>query len=410
MVVLPEHGLLAGDVGRGQQLEEHVAPRHRRVGQRRQVGLLQPRQPGRLLAIHLVERRLGEQANGHLCHKYFTVEDAGRAVAGDLADDGRLQVPLVEDGLDGLLAPGLDRHQHSLLGLGQHDLVGGHALLAAGHVAQVDPEAAAALRNHLHGRAGETGGAQVLHGDDMVRRRDLQTRLDEALLQERIADLDRGAQLALFLEGARGQPRRAVNAVAAGVGPHQHELRAGEGGRRGDEAVGVEQADAHGVDQRVLRVAVGEDDLAADVGDAQAVAVAGDAAHDALEQVPVPWLGQRAEAQRVHQRDGTGAHGEDVPDDAADASGRALVGLDGRRVVVRLDLHRDGQAATDVDDAGVLLAGRHQHARAGGGEAAQQGLGVLVAAVLAPQRAEHAQLDVVGLPSQPLDDDLVLGP
>ena len=67
-----------------------------------------------------------------------------------------------------------------------------------------------------------------------------------------------------------------------------------------------------------------------------------------------------AEAQRVHHRDRAGAHGEDVADDAADAGRRALVGLDEARVVVRLDLERDGEALADVDDAGVLAdAGEH---------------------------------------------------
>ena len=67
---------------------------------------------------------------------------------------------------------------------------------------------------------------------------------------------------------------------------------------------------------------------------------------------------ERAEAQRVHQRDRPGAHGEDVAEDAADAGGRALVGLDGRRVVVALDADGGGDAVADVDHAGVLARAR----------------------------------------------------
>ena len=70
---------------------------------------------------------------------------------------------------------------------------------------------------------------------------------------------------------------------------------------------------------------------------------------DALEQVAGARVVERAEAQRVHQRDRPRAHREDVADDAADAGGRALVGLDRRRVVVALDAHRDREAVADVD-------------------------------------------------------------
>ena len=61
-----------------------------------------------------------------------------------------------------------------------------------------------------------------------------------------------------------------------------------------------------------------------------------------------------AEAQRIHDGDGTRAHGEDVAQDAANPGGRALEGLDERRMIVRLDLEGAGPAIADVDDAGVL--------------------------------------------------------
>jgi hypothetical protein len=63
---------------------------------------------------------------------------------------------------------------------------------------------------------------------------------------------------------------------------------------------------------------------------------------------------RRAEAQRVHRRDGPRAHGEDIAQDAADAGGRALVGLDVGGVVVALHLEDDAIAVADIDDAGVL--------------------------------------------------------
>jgi len=62
-------------------------------------------------------------------------------------------------------------------------------------------------------------------------------------------------------------------------------------------------------------------------------------------------VGNRPERQRVHGANRPRAHGKDVAHDAADARGRALERLDRARMVVRLDLERDGQSIADVNDA-----------------------------------------------------------
>ena len=90
--------------------------------------------------------------------------------------------------------------------------------------------------------------------------------------------------------------------------------------------------EAHGVDEGVAGVGGGEGDFAADGGDAEAVAVAADAGDDAFEEALVAGLVEGAEAEGVEEGDGAGAHGDDVADDAADAGGCALVGLDGAGV------------------------------------------------------------------------------
>src|ERR1700760_1696268 len=113
--------------------------------------------------------------------------------------------------------------------------------------------------------------------------------------------------------------------------------------------------DAHTerVDERVPRVAGVEVQLPADVGQAQAVAVEGDAAdHAGQHPAGVGGVG-RAEPQRVHDRHRPGPHGQDVADDAADPGGRTLVGLHVGRVVVGLDLERDRVTVADVDHPGV---------------------------------------------------------
>ena len=119
-----------------------------------------------------------------------------------------------------------------------------------------------------------------------------------------------------------------------------------------------------------------------------------DAAHRPAE-APVG----RAEAQAVEERDRPRPHRDDVAEDSPDPGGRALEGLDGRGVVVALDLERDGLVAAHVDHAGVLTRALEHHL-ALGREAAQQECRVLVSAVLRPEEREDRELEVVRLPLQ----------
>ena len=137
-----------------------------------------------------------------------------------------------------------------------------------------------------------------------------------------------------------------------------------------DDVGGLRDAETEDVHERVARVAGLERDLAADGGNADAVAVPGDAGDDAFEQAPGPGCVEVAEPQRVHQRDGPRAHREDVADDPADAGRRALIRLDERRMVVRLDLEDGGEPFADVDGAGIL-ARPLQHLGTLGGQGAQ---------------------------------------
>ena len=146
------------------------------------------------------------------------------------------------------------------------------------------------------------------------------------------------------------------------------------------------------------RVGVVEDGVAADGGDADAVAVVADPADRAVELAA-----GLAEAEAVEERDRARAHGDDVAQDAADARRGALEGLDRRGMVVALDLEGDRLPVAEVDHARVL-ARALQHARALGGQAPEQERRVLVAAVLRPEEREDAQLEVVRrAPEQRLD-------
>ena len=202
---------------------------------------------------------------------------------------------------------------------------------------------------------------------------ELQRRLDQQLARERIADLDARAHGGRAIVERRAREHgRTTDAVAPGRRAEQHGHRAG---RRRDRARDIPSArtdaDAHHVDQRVARVGRVEGQLAAHGRYPDAVAVAADAAHDAVDESPRAPIVGPAELERVEQRDWPRAHGDDVAQDAADAGRGALVWLDRARVVVRLDLEGDGQPIADAHDARVL-ARAGEHIAAGGGQRAQE--------------------------------------
>jgi hypothetical protein len=102
-----------------------------------------------------------------------------------------------------------------------------------------------------------------------------------------------------------------------------------------------------------------------------------------------------AETQRVHVGDRARAHGEDVAQYAADAGGRALVGLDVTGVVVALHLEDGGLAVADVDHAGIL-ARPLDHLGTAGRQLSQMHFRALVRAMLRPHDREDAELGQVG--------------
>src|SRR5207248_452392 len=125
------------------------------------------------------------------------------------------------------------------------------------------------------------------------------------------------------------------------------------------------------VDERVLFVARVVARAAAEVRHPDGVAIASDAGGDAAAQVAGAGALGRPEAERVEDGAGARAGSDDVAEDAADAGGSALVGLDAARMVVAIDLERHGPAVADIDDAGVR-AGSGEDARAAARQLAEQ--------------------------------------
>jgi hypothetical protein len=151
-----------------------------------------------------------------------------------------------------------------------------------------------------------------------------------------------------------------ADAVPPGRRAEQHGEVADAAGLAQHEALDRQCAQAEHVHERVFGVDLVEHRLAPDGGHAHGVAVTGYAVDDALGDPAAAGVVERPEAERVHDGDGSGPHREDVAEDAAHPGGRALVGLDGGRVVMALDADGGGDTVAHVHHAGVLT-GAHKH-------------------------------------------------
>ncbi len=402
VVLLPDPALRR-HVGAGDDLQYGVVPAFGRRHFRRVEARLQFRlDPRAVIQGRVVEQR-GQR---HVADHIAVVLQHQMAGVGRLADNGEVQSPFLEDAIADIFKAGLQHGQHPLLAFRQHHLIGGHAGFALGHLVQIQLDADAALARHLDGRRGQARRAHVLNGGHGARSHQLQRGFDQQLLGEGVADLHRGALgVRLIVELGRGHGG-AVDAVAAGLGAEIDHVVARFRRGRIIDFIGAGQADAHGVDQDVAVVALVEVRLARNGRHADAVAIAADAADHALDQTLRLLMRRIAEAQGVQQGHRARAHGEDVAHDAAHARRRTLIGFDVGGVVVALHLEDAGVAVVDVDHAGVL-AGAADDALARHRELHQLLLGRLVGTMLGPHDREDAQLDLVGLAAQPVQQDLI---
>src|SRR5260370_15448655 len=87
---------------------------------------------------------------------------------------------------------------------------------------------------------------------------------------------------------------------------------------------------------------------------AEGIAVPADAGDHTGDEMPGLRMRGRAEGERIETGDRPRAHGKDVAQNAADARGGALIGLDVARMVVAFHLEHDREPVTDIDDAGAL--------------------------------------------------------
>ena len=401
MVVLGPDPRPPAEVRAPHQRQERLRRVHRRHGPERRRG--RGGHPRPVVLRRRPRQRLERQIGLHL-----PAQRHDEAVLGDrLAHHGEIEVPLVEHRprLRLLLRP--QHHQHPLLALGQHHLVGGHPRLAHRHPVEVEPDPEVPLVPHLHRRAGQPRRAHVLDRDDRAGRHQLQARLHQPLLGEGVAHLhrrplllDRGVEL-----GRRhGRP---ADPVPPGLRPEIDHRHPHARGRRVEDGIGLREPRREGVDQAVAVVGRMEPELAADGRHPEGVPVAADPRDHPVHQAPRPRMRGLAEGERVHRRDRPRPHGEDVAQDAAHPGRRALIGLDVGGVVVALHLEDQRLPVADVDDAGVLPRPA-DHLAPGGRQRPEPLLRRLVRAVLVPHRREDPELGQRRRPPDQVEDALVL--
>ena len=341
------------------------------------------------------------------------VADDEVLAGGDLTNLSAGNVPVRTDFLELLHVLRGHHGAHALLGLGGEDLRGGHVLGAQRHVVEVDLHATVTGGSQLGRGAGQARTAQVLDADDDAGLVQVQAALDEDLFCKRVTDLH-GWELALrtVLEGVRCQHGHAANAVQASARAEEHHLVARSRGKGQFEILHLQGTHAQGVNQRVSRIGLVENGFTTNVGQAQAVAVVRNTVDNTGENALGIGGISRAETQLVHHGDGASAHGHDVADDAAHASGRALMRLHVRGVVVALNTEGHGVAVSDVDHTSVLTnASENLRSHLLGHcftEVAQVRLGRLVGAMLRPHHGVHGQLGVGRTAAQNLADAGVL--
>src|SRR6185437_12499417 len=96
-------------------------------------------------------------------------------------------------------------------------------------------------------------------------------------------------------------------------------------------------------------------------------------------------------------------HREHVAENPADTGRGALIRLDRRGMVVRLDLEGDGKSVADGYDAGVLTRPL-QHVRRTGGKRLEEGGRGLVGTVFAPERADDSEFGEGRLATEHFDE------
>ena len=175
----------------------------------------------------------------------------------------------------------------------------------------------------------------------------------------------------------------------------------------------TQYAEAKNIYQGITFETFVEINFAADRWNAHAISVMRDAGHDAGKKTTIrrevlAVAGDRPEVERVEAKFRARSHRENVANDSAYSGGRALEWLNRARMIVALDLERDGPAVANIDNASVFFAGFNQNIWADGWKFFQFFPGIFVRAMFAPHDRENSQLSEVRFATEDFFDPLEL--
>src|SRR6185295_10189558 len=186
-----------------------------------------------------------------------------------------------------------------------------------------------------------------------------------------------------------------MNSVASGFCTDVKHRITDAGGFAEEDLIVSHETECKRIYERVQRISIVKRDFTADSRNTKRVTVVRDTCNDTGQQrsitTTVLRVIERSEAQAIHRRNRTRAHREDVAQDAADTSRRALKRLDERRMIVRLDLERRAPPIAEIHDAGIL-ARRNDHAWSSGGQTFEMNARRFVGTVFRPHDRENPEL------------------
>ena len=164
-VILLPNPTFGRHVGRGHEPEERLAIVFG-------LGILREIERCTRFRFHprpiIVRRIFGERRDGDIADHFTELFQHHAARIGGHADHFRVQVVFGKDRLCDVFLAGLQHHEHALLALAQHDLIGGHAFFALGYGVEIHLDADAALVGHFHRRRCESRCPHILNGLNRV--------------------------------------------------------------------------------------------------------------------------------------------------------------------------------------------------------------------------------------------------
>ena len=247
-----------------------------------------------------VWRVIGERRDWNVADLLAVMAQHEAACICCFANHGDVQFPFLKDLISEFFFAGLNNHEHTLLGLGEHHLVRRHIFFALRHFVEINRNANAAFIRHLDGGRCEARRAHILDGDDGVSGHKLKASFDEEFFREGVADLNGGALFLRVVIKLRRGHCRAVDAVTTCFRADIKDRIAYAFGGRVKHIIRISESNTHGVDQNIAIIAFVEIRLAAHSRNTDTVTIAANTCDNTVDELLGFPMRRLAETQSIH--------------------------------------------------------------------------------------------------------------